>query len=179
MSNPLIDKETEFEKEMNQYMRVYYDLLGCTYEWDDKKNNFIGDKKKDVTLYYDGKTILIEHKYRDFDRVEYFDILVEVVQDVKDNDVGWIYECDADKLHYIICKTIEGIMQPIYYHRIKFKLFRDWFFCWREVEKHPKRIISKEGHGHTINIAVPLNKIPDSIIKKKIIIKNDKDLHSV
>ena len=173
MSNPLIDKDFAFEKEMNQYMKAYYDLLGCSYDWNDKKNNFIGDKKKDVTLYHDGKKILIEHKFRRFDRVEYFDILVETVQDVESSNVGWIYECGADKLFYIICKTIKGIMRPIYLHSIKFKLFKDWFLEWEKTGKYHKPIMSLGGYGETRNIPVPLDIIPKEMIRKKIPIKGE------
>ena len=158
-----------FEKEMNQYMKTHYDSLGCTYVWDDLHNNFTGDEEKDVTLYNEGKTILIEHKFR---QVEYPDILVETDQDVESNNIGWIYKCGADLLHYIICKTIEGIMRPIYYHRIKLKLFKDWFICWREVE-HPEQRISKRGYGRTINLVVPLNIIPPEMIQKEIMMKEE------
>ncbi len=158
-----------FEKEMNQYMRAYYDLHGCTYDWDVDRNNFKGDKKKDVTLYFNNQKYLVEHKFR---KVVYPDILVEIIQDIRSNNSGWLYECGAEKLHYIICQRYEEAMQPIYFHIIKFELFKNWFFKWLEAEKHPEyRTCKDKGYGITLNIAVPIDKIPECIIKTNIPIK--------
>ena len=158
-----------FEKDMNQYMRAYYDLYGCTYDWNAVKNNFIGDKKKDVTLYYDNQKFLIEHKFR---RVIYPDVLVEINQDIKTNNSGWLYECGAEVLLYIICRPTEGVVQPIYFYKIEFKLFKNWFFSWLETEQHPNfRICKDKGYGITLNTVVPINDIPEDIISPKVWIK--------
>ena len=160
-----------FEKEMDVFMEKYYKDKGCIV-------HKTGDKQKDITLSYNGIETSIEHKYR---KVIYDDILVEIIQDVKSNNSGWLYECGADKLHYIICQPVEGIMQPIYFHKITFKSFKDWFFRWYEVEKYPEhRTCKDKGYGLTLNVVVPLNKIPESLdenpesmIQKEIMIKGE------
>ena len=153
--NEATRKEMTFECEMNQYMKAYYVM--CGYEYD-----FRGDKQKDVILYSDNEKILVEHKFR---KVEYNDILVEIVQDLKTNASGWLYECEADDLHYVICKEAEGNMRPIYFYDIKFKLFRNWLFEWLMQNKGHYRT-SNKGWGITLNLAVPIKTIPNDLIKK-------------
>jgi len=160
----------DFEEEMDVFMEKYYKSKGCKVY----KN---GDTQKDITLSYNGIKTSIEHKYR---KVIYNDVLVEIIQDVKSNNSGWLYGCGAEKLNYIICQPVEEIMQPIYFHKIEFESFRNWFFKWYKIEKHPEhRTCKDKGYGLTLNVVVPLNKIPEIIIEKRIIIKNDKDLHPV
>ena len=150
-----------FEKEMDVFMEKYYKSKGCTIY----KN---GDKQKDITLSYNGTETSVEHKYR---KVIYKDILVEIIQDMESNNTGWFYECEADLLHYIICQPFEETMQPIYFHKIEFGSFKNWFLKRFITDQHPDVRICTEGYGITLNMPVALNIIPDNIIKKDIMIK--------
>ena len=160
--NDATKKEFDFEAEMDKYMRYYYDICGYTYDWDNSRNNFKGDRKKDTVLYYKGEKKLVEHKYR---RKDYGDILVEIVQDLKTNESGWLYECGADVLHYVICNEVEGNMMPIYFYDIRFELFKNWIFGWLTQNKG-NYVTSTGGWGITLNLSFPVNIIPNNLIKK-------------
>jgi len=173
MSNILIEKEVAFEKRMNLYMEKLYKFYGFGIIWD-------GDRQKDLTLIKDGKKQLIEHKYRYFPDKVFDDILVEIMQDMKTHNLGWIYGCGADRLYYVICQGEINNEYVSYYYDIDMPKFKEWLFGWLKIEKRPQYRTSLIGYGITLNIAVPLDIIPDKIIiKKNYIIKNDEDLHSV
>tara|TARA_Y100000296_G_C5048242_1_gene193452 strand:+ start:25 stop:537 length:513 start_codon:yes stop_codon:yes gene_type:complete len=153
--------EFNFEAEMNKYMKIYYDYCGYKYD-------FRGDRKKDIKLFYKNVAISVEHKYR---KVEYNDILVEILQDMvsfytsPEKAKGWLYECEADSLFYIICKEVEDIIRPVYFYDIQFKLFRNWLFNWLKINKGIYRT-SVGGWGVTLNVAIPINVIPSDLLKK-------------
>ena len=159
MSNPLIDKDVEFEERMNVYMERLYRLCGYGIIWN-------GDQKKDVTLIIDGKKQLVEHKYRRFTKRIWNDILVEIMQDMVSHNLGWIYICGADCLHYVVCQGEENNEYVSYYYDIDMSKFKAWFFNWLKIEQYPKYRTSLAGYGVTLNIAVPLDVIPKDIIKR-------------
>lgn len=154
-------KEFNFEATMNKYMKRYYDYCGYKYD-------FRGDRKKDIKLSIGNVEYLVEHKYR---RVEYNDILVEIIQDMisfysnPELAKGWFYECEADSLFYIICGEVNGIVQPKYFFDIKFIEFRKWIFEWLKKNKGTYRT-SVGGWGITLNLVIPIHAIPTNLIKK-------------
>ena len=159
MSNPLIEKETAFEKRMNVYMERLYNLCGYGIIWN-------GDRQKDVTLIIDGKKQLVEHKYRYFPKTIWTDILVEIMQDMASHNLGWLYVCGADSLHYVICQGEENNEYVSYYYDIDMRKFKAWLFEWLKTERYPKYRTSLKGYGITLNLAVPLDKIPEDVIKR-------------
>ena len=173
MSNPLTEKQEEFEDRMDIYMLRLYVFNEYGIWWN-------GDEKKDITLLIDGKIQLVEHKYRRCPGRIWDDILVEIMQDMKTHNLGWIYGCGADRLYYVICQGEINNENVSYYYDIDMPKFKEWLFGWLKTEKRPQHIKSLNGYGITDNIAVPLDIIPEKIIiKKNYIIKNDEDLHSV
>ena len=149
---PETKSQFEFEDAMNKYMDIYYKDIGYSINWN-------GDRQKDVTLYYNNMPTLVEHKYR---QAEYPDILVEIMQDVESHDLGWLYLCGADDLHYIICLD----KKPRYYYSIPMNKFKIWFFKWLKNKKYPQYRTSLDGWGITLNLAVPINEIPIDLIKR-------------
>ena len=159
MSNILIEKEVAFEKRMDLYMERLYKFYGFGIIWD-------GDRQKDLTLIKDGKKQLIEHKYRYFPDKVFDDILVEIMQDMISHNLGWIYVCGADYLHYIICKGERNDEYVSYYYNIKLHKFKIWLFDWLKIKQCPQYITSKKGYGITLNLAVPIKEIPKYLIKR-------------
>ena len=98
-----------FEDRMNKYMDKLYRFHEHEIIWN-------GDRQKDVTLIIDGEKKLIEHKYRYFPHKIWNDILVEIVQDIPSNEKGWIHECQADILTYIICQGDKMNEYIVYYY---------------------------------------------------------------
>ena len=152
MSGPETKPYFEFEDAMNIYMAKYYKYIGYSINWN-------GDRQKDITLYYNNMPTLVEHKYR---TKEYPDILVEIIQDMESHDLGWLYVCGADDLHYIICIN----NKPIYFYSIPMKKFRVWLFEWLKRTKYPQYRTSLKGWGITLNLAIPIKDIPLDLIKK-------------
>ena len=159
MSNTLIGKDVEFEERMNVYMERLYRLCGYGIIWN-------GDKQKDVTLIVDGEKQLVEHKYRRCPKTIWDDILVEIMQDMVSHNLGWIYVCGADSLHYVICQGEENNEHVSYYYDIDMRKFKAWLFEWLKTKRYPKYITSLAGYGITLNLAVPLDEIPEGIIKR-------------
>lgn len=146
--------QSEKELKMNKYMEYYYRTIG----YDDVIWN--GDKKKDVTLLDGNRRITVEHKYR---YIEYDDILIEIMQDIKTNNTGWFYMTEADFLHYIIC--IEDV--PKYFYRIKVREFKKW--CREYIEKNSNNLcwkVSSRGFGITLNMVIKIKVIPENICKR-------------
>ena len=159
MSNILIEKDVEFEERMNVYMEKLYRLCGYGIIWN-------GDKQKDVTLIVDGEKQLVEHKYRRCPKTIWDDILVEIMQDMVSHNLGWIYVCGADSLHYVICPGEKNNEYISYYYDIDMRKFKAWLGEWLKINRYPKYITSLEGYGVTLNLAVPLDEIPEALIKR-------------
>ena len=148
-----------FEGRMNKYMDKLYRFHQYEIIWN-------GDRQKDVTLIIDGEKKLIEHKYRYFPHKIWNDILVEIVQDIPSNEKGWIHECQADILTYIICQGDKMNEYIVHYYDIQFKEFRAWLWEWISQNKNPQFKPCFSGYGVTLNIVVPLNDIPEYLIKR-------------
>lgn len=140
---------TKFEKSMNPYMNEWYKSHGYIVDWD------CGDYYKDCILKRGKIELNIELKYR---TVEYSDILIELVQDMKVCEKGWVHISRADYLHYVVCKE-----KPIYFYSIKYKKFKDWFWNHYKDFKHHE---SYKGRGITLNAKVPIKDIPKEYILK-------------
>tara|TARA_Y100000310_G_scaffold111315_1_gene109694 strand:+ start:139 stop:642 length:504 start_codon:yes stop_codon:yes gene_type:complete len=162
MSNPLTEQETAFEKRMDVYMLRLY----VFYEYGIILNGDKKDEKKDITLLIDGKIQLVEHKYRYFPKTIWTDILVEIMQDMKSHNLGWLYKCGADRLYYVICQGEKNNEYVSYYYDIDMREFKAWFFRWIKTEKSRRHVVSLGGYGITLNIAPPISVIPEDIIKK-------------
>ena len=148
-----------FESRMNSKMDRLYKFHEYEIIWN-------GDRQKDVTLIIDGEKKLIEHKYRYFPDKIWNDILVEIVQDIPSNEKGWIYECQADILTYIICQGDKMDEYITHYYDIQFKEFREWLWGWISIKRNLQYRTSFSGYGVTLNLAVPLKDIPDYLIKR-------------
>ena len=159
MSNPLTEEQEEFEDRMDIYMLRLYVFNEYGIWWN-------GDEKKDITLLIDGKIQLVEHKYRYFPKTIWTDILVEIMQDMKSHNLGWIYKCGADRLYYVICQGEKNNEYVSYYYDIDMRKFKAWLFEWLKAKRYPKYITSLAGYGITLNLAVPLDEIPEGIIKR-------------
>ena len=148
-----------FEDRMNKYMDKLYKFHEYGIIWN-------GDRQKDVTLIIDGETKLIEHKYRYFPDKIWNDILVEIVQNIPSNEKGWIHECQSDILTYIICQGEKLDEHIVYYYDIQFKEFREWLWGWISIKRKLQYITSISGYGVTLNLSVPLDDIPENLIKR-------------
>lgn len=86
------------------------------------------------------------------------DIVIEVIQDVTTNSLGWYFETGCDYLHYVFMDS--GVL-----HRIKWIDFKNW---WESVylikNKQGSYIVSPRGWGTTINLVVPISFIPSEIL---------------
>ena len=148
-----------FEGRMNKYMDKIYRFHEHEIIWN-------GDRHKDVTLIIDGEKKLIEHKYRYFPDKIWNDILVEIVQDIPSNEKGWIHECQADILTQIICQGDKMDEYIVHYYDIQFKEFREWLWGWISINNKLQYRTCLSGYGVTLNIVVPLNNIPEYLIKR-------------
>jgi len=157
-----LNKETQeyfnLENKMNKFMGKFYENSGCFCDWT------VSDKEKDVLLIYKEKKIKVELKYR-FN--EFPDILIELIQDISTNNPGWFYECQADRLHYVICVD----EKPEYFYDIKYKKFKSWLPEYFKKRYTGKYIISTKGYGTTLNIPIPIESIPNTFFKKNHIPK--------
>ncbi len=153
-----LNKETQeyfnLENKMNKLMKEFYESKDCFCDWS------VSDRQKDVLLTYQKKKTTVELKYR-FDKI-FPDILVELIQDINTNNSGWFFECEADRLHYVICID----EKPKYFYDIKFKKFKTWFSEYLTKRTSGKYIISIKGFGITLNVPVPLSDIPTNIYRK-------------
>lgn len=143
------DDFTRNEQAMRPFMDDDYQARGHTIVT--RK----GSKEYDLILRI-GNDQRIEEKYRS--RV-YADLLVEIVQDVVTGDLGWFYKTRCDFLHYIFCPDW---VQPTDYWRISWRHFKSWFQRDFLKQKHHRFVLSQQGYGYTLNIAVPFAAIPDN-----------------
>jgi len=116
----------------------------------------IGDKKRDLILQSQaGNHQSIEEKFRGAVRD---DVLVEIMQDAVSGELGWLYHCQADYLHYIMCPDWQ---RPTLMYRLAWKPFRSWLLGdYLRRPARPSVITSMKGYGLTINVAVPYAAIP-------------------
>ena len=143
----------DFESRMNKYMQTYYESKGYDVVWE-------SDVLKDVVLIKNGEETKVEHKYRRFESAhQYDDILIEVIQDVKDKSMGWLYTSGADILNYIICLKTQHGEKPDRFYAFYLSEFKNWFYNYIETN-HIKYVTSKDGYGITINISVPIKDLP-------------------
>lgn len=117
-----------------------------------------GTQEFDLVLLTKGnRRELIEEKFRG---AVWDDVLVEIVQDLASGDLGWLYHCQSDYLHYFMCPNWQYI-EAMY--RIKWQPFRKWLIEEYMPNRRLKFVISRQGYGLTLNISVPLRDIPDDL----------------
>ena len=136
-----------FENENQRLLNIFYSNNNWGY---DRSG---ACKKYDLILC--GKKV--EEKFR---REDYPDIAVEIIQDMRSYSPGWFYETDCDYLFYIFTNA------PIKLYSIKWKEFKLWFL----LKYLPQNLIGKycfspRGWGDTLNILVPINRIPKELYK--------------
>ncbi len=116
----------------------------------------------------DYKKVKVEEKYRSQD---YGDFLVEIMQDAATGDRGWFYKTKADRIFYVI--------KDRGFYSIKWHKFKAWF---KEKLKNKNStlklspVISNDGDGYTINLAVNWSDIPKELYEYKII-KKEQDTY--
>lgn len=144
-------KKVATEKNAQYWMDIWYQHWG--FEIIDRT----GNKKRDLVLKGKNNNFKVEEKYREKD---WGDFLVEIIQDMVGNKPGWFYTETPNILNYII---LDCEKKPKIAYWIQFNKFKNWFFNYLSENKHPRGVISPEGFGLTLNIAISWDFIPEDI----------------
>lgn len=141
--NELIDRFVKQEKESQLILNAFYSKSGWIYD------RSVACKQYDLLI--SGKRI--EEKFR---YANYNDFLIEIIQDILTENMGWYYTTKCDYLFYIVCD------KELY--SVKWELFKEWFFNnWKYLQM--ESIIAPGGYGLTINIAISWFIIPKELYK--------------
>jgi hypothetical protein len=131
------------DKESSDFLdELYKSYGGIVIEYAPKRVFDDWDKR----VQFGSKTISIEEKTRARD---YGDILVELVEDLKTLDPGWIYQTKADRLVYCV-------LEPRLVYALPMGKLKDYVFDNIRVLLRNCNI-SDQGYGKTLNIFVPTN----------------------
>ena len=151
MSSQGVPENTEWEKEIQQKLnKIYVEKLEIDIL------NRKGERGYDVVVR-NRKTLrryTIEEKII---RHVWDNLSVELIQDIKTNNLGWIYTCKADILHWVMCNNGE----PKVIYRVLFLPFKEWYLenC-KNYNPNTFRI-EPEGWGLTLHQLIPPQDIPD------------------
>lgn len=137
------------ERAGQPFMDSYYAGRGWSVDRREASRQF------DVKLARDGKVMTVEEKYSR--SMRYTDLLIEVMQAVETGQLGWLYDCQADFLHYIV---VDDQCTPYYLYRLPWPRFRRWFMEWLAAIYWPHYITSTRGIGISVSVAVEVGDIP-------------------
>ena len=105
----------------------------------------------DKVVKFPNITYKIEEKARIGD---YNDILVEVLEDLKTGDLGWIYQTKADIIIYVVYQK-EGDEKPKRIYKIIVTRIKEYLIDHaRELFQNSN--VAPLGYGLTLNIFMPL-----------------------
>ena len=138
MTNEPTTKEELFayEREKQKFFNKFYQERNWPYKRIFGKEN----KKYDCVILIDGKWIKVEEKHR----IKIWpDMAVELVQDIKTNNPGWLYYTEADWIFYGMGERIYLVEVPKL--RKFVELYKDKF----DIK------VSKKGWGNTENLIIP------------------------
>lgn len=139
----------KFEKEQRKYFNNYYRKKG----WQCKRIYGKENIKYDCLIEIENKWIKIQEKAASYD---YGGCLVELIQDIKTNNKGWLYTCQAD---YIIYKILDNL------YWIDMRKLKNHM---RESGGNYDNLISDKGWGKTVFIIIPWEIIINNKIGNKI-----------
>lgn len=120
-----------------------------------------GNRRRDLVLSFNGTQYRVEEKYRDG---IYDDLLIEFVQDMASQNWGWYYAEQMDRL--VVPMHPDKQTEPKVVYSANWPELKRWL--QKDYLPHttwPKAMISPRGYGITLNILVPLRKIPDGLVK--------------
>jgi hypothetical protein len=137
----------DFDKNTNAVMGMYYEYLG--YEIIQEAPARVFDDW-DRILKVKGELVKVEEKAR---RGEYDDVLVELIEDLKTGDLGWIYQTKADKLIYSFFDNKGKNPNKIY--MFDMETIKNYLFNNIKELIHNSNI-SPKGYGLTLNVFLPL-----------------------
>jgi hypothetical protein len=138
-----------FSRLKQKFFDAYYKKKGWPYRRIQGSEN----RRYNCLVEINGKKWKFEEKSRTAD---YDDFLVEIKQDIKTGDPGWLYYCEAD---YILYST------PKSFYAIRLSRLRE--FVKKNGANYPIKI-SKKGWGETMNIAIPWADLISQKIAQKI-----------
>jgi hypothetical protein len=143
-----------FEKRIQSQLDIYYKFHGHAIKRDSKRTH---------DLFIDG--ITVEEKIRSQKRN---DIAIEIIQDMVSFSPGWLYTTKAIYIHYVMCTDGEAVEL----YKIDWERFKNWFlsnYCIQYLQGN--YIVSPKGWGVTLNILVPISKIPFDFYQRFAIIE--------
>lgn len=139
----------KFEREKQEVFDRLYKERG----WKCKRITGKQNKFYDCVLLIEERWCNVEEKFR---RKEWLDLVVELVQDTKTNDPGWLEYTQADFLMYGMGERIYMISIPLLREFVKRN--KDKFDTFESKES--------EGWGNTLNLKIPWSTILQNEIGK-------------
>jgi len=135
---------TEKEKQSQTILDDFY----VRNNW--KFDRSVACKQYDLII----NNVLIEEKFR---YENYNDFLIELLQDVITCNLGWYYKTGANYLFYIV--------KDEYLYSLNWLKFKEWFIGELKKGIWFKPIISAQGFGYTMNLAIKWDDIPKDFYK--------------
>ena len=151
MPSKTFEENVEFEKKIQAELDyIYKNIFG------DCIISRLGTSKYDliITDNMTNKQYTIQEKII---RNSYSRLSVEIIQDIVTGNLGWIYKCQSDFLHWVMCDN----QSPHKIYRVKLADFRSWYFqnCWRYSPDTFR--LETDGWGKTLHQLIPINDIPE------------------
>jgi len=137
----------EFTKKEKQ-SQLILDTFYINKNW--KFDRSVACKKYDLLI----NNVYVEEKFRYED---YDDFLIEIIQDVITRNAGWYYTTEPGWLFYIV--------KDEYLYTVIWSRFKEWFINELKNGTKFKPVISIQGFGYTINLAIKWDDIPENLYK--------------
>jgi len=134
---------TDKEKESQIIANEFYEISNWQYD------RTLSCKEYDLLI----EGYKIEEKFR---YIDYNDFLIEIVQDVITQNMGWYYKTTCDRVFYWVCDT------KLY--TVNWPALKKWLKDEYKTVKY-KGVISADGYGLTINISISWHDIPAHLYK--------------
>jgi len=144
-----VNENFAFERSCQPFADAFYISRGYKIDRVQGKQNKLGD----VYLSKNGSVFLIEEKFL---RQELNFMFVEIVQDVKTNNIGWLWYTGSEYIFYCMPET------QYFCHTERLRNFI------REFGDFYKTLISRKGWGQTENKAVDWGTVIHKKIAKKV-----------
>ncbi len=126
----------------------FYQQIGCRVDRSKSSRQY------DVCLHWDGGLSRVEEK---FERRHSPNLIIELLQCVKDADLGWYADLRCDSFHHFtgINEQPEWRLVEVNWHE-----FEPWFYHYLCDIGRPSCIVNCEGYGVTLSVLIPYRAIP-------------------
>jgi hypothetical protein len=149
----------DFERAMQLQADVFYNAQTPPWIVD---RDWAG-RRFDCILGDNNQMVKVEEKFVKVTKPYKFG-LIEIVQDVATNNMGWYFKTECDFLHWFECQRINSHYRLSRLYRLHWGDFRRWFERYlRSNGKQQNMKVVTEGFGLTLNLIFPWAKCIEDV----------------